>query len=415
MIHRFLLSGSGFGKKELLQIASYYRNYLQSDILKNWADKTADSAYGGYLTCFDRKWNITGYDKGAWGQARHIFTFSEAYRLFGKEKKWLYLAKTGIDFIKNRMYDGNGRLYYLVDRSGMQIKEKTISIFSDAFFILGLSHYIFVTDTTAELDLLKTVYAKFEENITNENFKDITPYMYEKSVLHHAVFMIALNAVTTASTVLGTEHCSSLIHYCLDKILNLFLDKERNCIVEKKMTDGTFCTGHNSRLVNVGHTYECLWFILDAAKTLKNADLLKTVCSIANSTEEHIKQTSKPLIFSFALDGKAEKNTTWKYEATFSPFDNVSWTYAESLCLFGYLAALTKNDTYILRFKHIHNLVQNHFVDTEYGDWFHALDENFKVIKNFKGSVVKTAFHIPRALMKLITVFESTDLNTIFF
>jgi len=181
------------------------------------------------------------------------------------------------------------------------------------------------------------------------------------------------------------------------------------------MTDGTFCTGHNSRLVNVGHTYECLWFILDAAKTLKNADLLKTVCSIANSTEEHIKQTSKPLIFSFALDGKAEKNTTWKYEATFSPFDNVSWTYAESLCLFGYLAALTKNDTYILRFKHIHNLVQNHFVDTEYGDWFHALDENFKVIKNFKGSVVKTAFHIPRALMKLITVFESTDLNTIFF
>lgn len=99
MIHRFLLSGSGFEKKELLQIALYYRNYLQSDILKNWADKTADSAYGGYLTCFDRKWNITGYDKGAWGQARHIFTFSEAYRLFGKEKNGC-IWQTGIDFIK---------------------------------------------------------------------------------------------------------------------------------------------------------------------------------------------------------------------------------------------------------------------------------------------------------------------------
>lgn len=34
--------------------------------------------------------------------------------------------------------------------------------------------------------------------------------------------------------------------------------------------------------------------------------------------------------------------------------------------------------------KHIHNLIQNHFADTEYGDWFHALDENFKILKDFK-------------------------------
>lgn len=409
-MEQFLLHGSDFERKELLRIASYYRNYLQTDILKNWADRTADSVYGGYLTCFDRKWNITEYDKGAWGQARHIFTFSEAYRLFGKEEKWLQLAKTGIDFIKKHMYDGNGRLYYLVDRSGTHIKEKTISIFSDAFFILGLSHYIFVTDNTRELDLLQTVFTQFEKNITNEHFKDTTPYTYEESVLHHAVFMIALNAVTTASTVLGTERCLGLIHYCLDKILNLFLDKEYNCIVEKKMTNGNFCPGTNSRLVNVGHTYECLWFILDTAKILRNADLIKKVCSIADSTEKNIQKTGKPLIFSFALDDKAEKNTTWKYEATFSPLDNVSWTYAESLCLFGYLAALTQNDAYMLRFKHIHNLIQTHFADAEYGDWFHALDENFKLIKDFKGSVVKTAFHIPRALMKLITVFESSDI-----
>ncbi|MEG2117298.1 MAG: hypothetical protein RRZ69_06420, partial [Clostridia bacterium] len=50
-------------KANLKLFADYYKEYLQKDMLKNWADRTLDKTYGGYITSFDNKWNVTSFDK----------------------------------------------------------------------------------------------------------------------------------------------------------------------------------------------------------------------------------------------------------------------------------------------------------------------------------------------------------------
>ena len=45
-------------------------------VTRLWADISIDNDFGGYLTCRNRDFSLSGTEKGAWGQGRQIFTFA---------------------------------------------------------------------------------------------------------------------------------------------------------------------------------------------------------------------------------------------------------------------------------------------------------------------------------------------------
>jgi N-acylglucosamine 2-epimerase len=63
-------------KSQSASLAKFYRKHLLQDVMAFWEPRTRDSESGGYLTCFDRKGNLTDTDKYVWFQGRQLYMFS---------------------------------------------------------------------------------------------------------------------------------------------------------------------------------------------------------------------------------------------------------------------------------------------------------------------------------------------------
>lgn len=390
-------------EKRVNELVTLFDSRLRQ-IMEIWSEQFTDTEFGGYLTCRNRDFSLYATDKGAWGQARQIFTYSmmAEYDTANRER-WLALAKIGIDFVLGKMMN-NLRVNYLTDRQG-NVLEGSTSIFSDAFMLLGLSKYMAVSEDKAKLPLLDQLYAEYEKNIMDPSFSDIAPCEYNPGVIHHAIYMISVNVATELISTLGKDRTEPLLSHSLSIVLNVLKDNQYGCILEKKRRDGSRLASPDALFMNTGHVFESMWFAIDAIKSLARDELLPQVCDICENAYGY-GTVDDLIIFSSMLgSGKAEYRT-WKYEIAFNHTDRVSWAYAESMVLFLYLYRMTGEQKWYQRFEMHLQYVEQHFIDNQFGDWFHALAFDGTVISDMKGSTVKDAYHIPRAYAKMLSILE---------
>lgn len=403
-----------FDRASEQQIVREYRTLVQDQILKYWKQVAPDRQYGGFITDFDRRWNVRSTDKGAWGQGRLIYSFSETHEHF-PEEGWLDLARLGKDFALQHMYAGNGRFYYLVDRTGAKVLDGPTSVFSDGFIIAGLARFRSASGggTPEDAQLLQSLFDRYAENIMDVNFSDTAPFEASREICSHALPMIGLNVAYEVNRVLPSGNARQLIDHCLDAVLNGMYDPETGLILEKKYRDGRRCQGPNALLVNTGHAFESMWFCLEAILTTYGPEdpRISRIRDIAETNYRASRGPDGESVFSYSAGEDAIKFKTWKYEIDFAGTDKVSWSYAEEMYLWALLAKLTGEETYFRRFLHLHQFTQTHFIDREYGDWFHALNQNNEVIYDFKGSTVKVAFHMLRAMLRIMELFSTEREN----
>ncbi len=392
---------------------AYTERRIQCDgqlrsIMELWSENCVDEVYGGYLTCRNRDFSLYDVKKGAWGQARHIYTYCAMAEYDPHDRRrWLELARIGIDFVLGKMDAGGGRINYLVSQDGLEVLEGTTSIFSDAFTLGGLAKYIIVSDDSSYADYLRKMFEVFARNVRDPRFKDIAPNGYREGVCCHAVQMIAANTAFLVSGVEGMEvSAAELADACLNMIFSTLYDAESGCLLESKNYDRSYASGENSRFVNVGHSFESLWFCLELAEKNGDRALMEKICSISEATFD-FGTIDGLLNFSFDLSDARSEYKTWKYEIAFKPDDRVSWAFAEAMVLFIMLHRVTGDAVWFSRFNRLLDYVDGHFLDKVHGDWFHALNRDGSVKVDIKGSSVKDAYHIPRAYMKII---ENLDL-----
>ena len=149
----------------------FCRDYLLNGIMSFWEGRVLDKEWGGYLTCFDRRGNLTDTNKYIWFQGRNLWMFSALYNEF-HESKWLELASHGRKFLVEKAYAGNGRWNYQLDQKGKVVKG-TISIFTDLFVLSGLAEYALASKSDQDIELISEAYKTIEESIYDPNYKDI--------------------------------------------------------------------------------------------------------------------------------------------------------------------------------------------------------------------------------------------------
>lgn len=82
------------------------------------------------------------------------------------------------------------------------------------------------------------------------------------------------------------------------------------------------------------------------------------------------------------------------------------WVHAEALHA---LALTAVGSGSLKRFENLHQWCRDHFYDAEYGEWFNELWRDGRPKNTNKGSNWKAAYHLPRALMKTMLLFESVS------
>jgi mannose/cellobiose epimerase-like protein (N-acyl-D-glucosamine 2-epimerase family) len=140
-----------------------YRNeafqHLTTELLPFWETRCVDKENGGYITHFDNAGNDSGEDeKSLIAQTRTVFTFSSAHRAGYGEGRYAAIAKHGVDFLINKMWDNEyGGFYWLMDRKGnVKIDEKIV--YGLSFAIYSLSEYTLATGDPRGLEYAEKVF-----------------------------------------------------------------------------------------------------------------------------------------------------------------------------------------------------------------------------------------------------------------
>lgn len=160
-----------YSKETAIQLRDEIINYLNTGLLPFWITRTVDTQYGGFLTHFDQFGNDSGEDeKSLIAQSRSVFTYSSAHRAGYGGGKLAEMAKQGVDFLLDKMWDNEyGGFYWMVNRKGeVTIDEKIV--YGHSFAIYSLSEYTLATGDPRGKEYAEKVFDLLQKHAVDTHY-----------------------------------------------------------------------------------------------------------------------------------------------------------------------------------------------------------------------------------------------------
>ncbi len=380
--------------------ASLYKKALLNDIIPFWEKYAIDNDNGGYFTCLDTKGEVYDTDKFIWLQGRQAWTFSMLYNKVEKNKKWLDIAKIGIDFLIDHGMDENGNFYFSTTKEGKPLVQP-YNIFSDCFAAMAFSQYAIASGDKEIKDLAKRTYY----NILKR--KDKPKGIYNKNtgarpLKGFSLPMILSNLVLELESILKPEEVEKTIDFTVNEVMNVFLDQDSGLIYENVLQDGSHDDSFEGRLLNPGHGIEAMWFMIDIGKRRNDDVLIKRATqTILNILEYSWDVEFGGIYYFMDAKGKPPQQLEWDQK--------LWWVHLESLVALAKAYQHTKDERIINWYNKVHKYAWNHFSDPIHGEWFGYLNRQGKVLLNLKGGKWKGCFHVPRAMYQCWKSFEKIE------
>ncbi|GAB3689496.1 cellobiose 2-epimerase [Spirosoma flavus] len=134
-------------------------HHLTNELLPFWMNRAVDRENGGFITHFDKDGNDSGEDeKSLIAQTRSIYTYSSAHRAGYGDGKLGEMARHGVDYLIERMWDEeHGGFYWMTNRKGEVINDQKI-VYGQSFAIYCLSEYTLSTGDTRGIDYAQRVF-----------------------------------------------------------------------------------------------------------------------------------------------------------------------------------------------------------------------------------------------------------------
>jgi len=115
-----------------------YRLSLHWDFLEKGA---YDREIGGFMCELKDNGEVVDDEKRLWYQGRAVWICSFMYNNFGKETRFLEIAKKTRDFMTEHMYAGHGKWYEAVSRNAKIKEDVSKNIYGWLFSAVGLIEY----------------------------------------------------------------------------------------------------------------------------------------------------------------------------------------------------------------------------------------------------------------------------------
>ena len=387
-------------------LAAYYRKHLLEEIMPFWEARTMDSEGGGYFTFFDRQGSLLDKRKFIWVQARQTYMFSALYRQIEKRPDWLALAKQGRDFLVAHAYAGDGRWFYQLDQHGA-VEQANRSMASDAFAIVGLTEYALATGDDSDRELIRESFDAYERNTKDPDNVEFFHFVFDPTCDHHSPYMLAVNVCGTLRELLGEARTKPLMDLALNKILYTFAKNEYRALFETLNRDGSLVDTEKGRTINPGHALESMWFCMDEAIRRGDSTLRDRCIEVSDWHIENAWDHEQGGILAFIDPEGGQVKVSHSVKGIGEIWDSkIWWVHSEALYTLALCCIYGENPLHPQRFMDLHRYTREKFYDPEYGEWYMYLNRDGRPQDDRKGNGYKSAFHIPRALMKLILLFE---------
>lgn len=407
-------------QQEIDRLQIETENDLKLNILHFWSDRAVDPDGGFYGTILDdgspllpsaaRSKRQT--DKGSILNARILWTFASAYRIYGLES-YRYMADRAAHYYIDHFIDPKyGGVFWTVDADGA-LSDATKQTYAAAFGIYGLSEYFRATGDRESLNTAIDIYETLEQHVHDkqrQGYREVYNRDYSqmggegvdgdrgatKTMNTHIHVM---EAFTNLYRVWPNEQLKSNIVELIDILgTRLYSPETRHLIL--------FCKDDWSpldRIDSYGHDIETAWLLCEAAEVIGDASLIqKTQQQALAMTDTALEEGLAPsgaMLYERDAKGLSAKLSWWPQCETIVGCIN-AWQISGDV---KYFNAAVKTWDYI----------KNHFVDLEHGGWYKILtDAGEPNPKEPKASLWNCPYHNSRMGFELRTRLVKPAVHT---
>ena len=382
---------------------------LRGNILPFWKKYAVDPTGG-----FQGGLNYDGTprpnaQKGLVLNARILWTFSTAYRLFG-EKEDLAMANRAQHYLINRFIDKtHGGAFWTLRADGTpgNTDKQTYGI---AFAIYGLAEHYRATRNEESLQKAIELYQSLEKYAFDPEFggyiesftrdwQKPARYGYDgdgtspKTMNTH---LHVLEAFTNLYRVWPDESLrkqfKALTEIVIDKILN-----------QETWHEMLFFTRdwvNKEDIVSYGHDIEFAWLLDEAGKVLNDKPLREKIEKISVKVAEvQMNEGLNPdgSMLSEKKGDHVQRNLSW-------------WPQAETVVGFVNAYQLSGDKKFLLGAAKTWDWIKTHMIDREYGEWYGTVLENGTPMqRGEKGSLWRCPYHNSRMGFEIYERFEHLE------
>lgn len=377
-----------YNSQQLAELANFYKNQLLHDTMPFWFPRSFDTANGGYLLMRDADGSLIDTDKAVWIQGRACWLLATMYNTIEPKKEWLEGAKLGYDFIKNKCFDEQGKMYFHVDQVGQPIRKRRY-FFSETFAVIACAAYAKAAGDQEAADLARELFSTCLAYVAGELPME-PKYENTRATRGIGIPMIMMNTAQQLRETVGDPRCDAVIDGYIQEIETFFVKDDIRCVMEQVAIDGTIIDHIDGRTLNPGHAIEGAWFILHEAVYRNNdPQLIDLGCRMLDYMWERgwDKEYGGILYFRDVYNKPVQEY--WQ--------DMKFWWPQNEAIIATLLAYLiTKEDKYAVMHQQIHDYAYTHFHDKEHGEWYGYLHRDGTIAQTAKGNLFKGPFHLPR-------------------
>ena len=387
-----------------IQLKDEVKNELKHNILTYWTDNITDTFTRGFYGRRSGDETLhTDAIRGAIMNARILWTFANAYRLF-RNSEDLKTATIAKNEIIDRFYDNEyGGIYWSLTHDGIPCDTKK-QIYAIAFAIYGLAEFYRATGDEQSLDYAIKLFHCIEGHSNDpvhggyfEAFhRDWSPIedmrLSDKDANESKTMNTHLH-ILEAYTCLYRVWKDPIIKTRLSELIEIFISKILDQAGHLKLffTEEWECSYD---IHSYGHDIEASWLLHEAAIVLEDNDILLRVESIvpkiAVAADEGLRSDGSMIYEKNNASGHIDSDRHW-------------WVQAESVIgyfnlweHFGDKKALEKS---LACWKYI----KENLIDKDNGEWFWSIYSDGSINrKDDKAGFWKCPYHNGRMCMEII-------------
>lgn len=388
---------------ELENLAEFYRNQLLNDTVPFWFPRSFDTEHGGYLLMRDADGSLIDTDKAVWIQGRACWLLATLYSTVEAREEWLEGARLGYEFLKNKCFDAQGKMYFHVNQAGEPIRMRRY-FFSETFAVIACAAYAKASGDQEAAELARKLFGICLEYVSGERvmepkFESTRP---SKGI---GIPMIMINTAQQLRETIGDPRCDEAIAAWIESIERDFVKDDIRCVMEQVAPDGSIIDHIDGRTLNPGHAIEGAWFVLHEAKYRNNdPKLILLGCRMLDYMWERGWDKEHGGILYFRdVYGKPVQEY-WQ--------DMKFWWPQNETIIATLLAyEITNDPKYATMHKQIHEYAYTHFHDKENGEWYGYLHRDGRIAQTAKGNLFKGPFHLPRQEWYCYTLLKNYAKN----
>jgi mannobiose 2-epimerase len=392
-------------KEALKEFRNELETELKDNILLWWMKYSPDQEHGGFHGHIDHQNQaVKGAGKGAVLNARILWTFSAAYRLY-PDQDYLSMAERAYKFILDNFLDKDfGGVYWELDEQGGILSSRK-QIYAIAFTIYALSEYHMACGDPQAKDLAIACFEDIEfyafdpinkgyTEALSRDWEELDDLRLSEKDQNECFTMNTHLHILEAYGNLYRIWEDPALAKAIKNLIQLFLEKFIDPKNERLRLFFDENWNSKSTLVSFGHDIECSWLLHEAAEILGKEELVNASADLA------VKMARK------TFEGLDEDGGLYyEYMPDTSKLDTDKHWWPQAEAMVGYFNAywISGDPEFLQRSRESWTFIHNYICDWIDQEWFWSVDkEGIPQTEKEKGGFWKCPYHNGRACLEII-------------